>query len=87
MYYYKFIADTEYCGTQTEFLQVFKEKPTEETLNAIADELAYDNACDYDDFESEEMERTWYYESAWCEWKEITEEEYFAEMPYSLRAL
>ena len=78
MRYFKFTADTCYCGTQNEYYEEFEDDITEEILNEYASEFAYENSESFgymNDFDDEE-DREAYYEEATCFYEEITEEEY-----------
>ncbi len=48
MFYYKFTATTEYCGTECEEFHKFENKPSEEELRVMAQEIAHDNAESYE---------------------------------------
>jgi hypothetical protein len=39
MFYYKFITNTPYCGTEAEEYYAFDEKPTEQELEEIGDQF------------------------------------------------
>lgn len=83
MKYIKFSGGNGYCGCEFEDYQVFEDDVPLDILNEIAEELAQDNAESYEyvvtgwdeDFESEE-DREYYYENIYCNWEEISEEEY-----------
>lgn len=81
--YFKFTANTPYCGTEnTEYLEL-SDTVTEAELNEIAAEMAHENGESYDylhtgwdeDFEDEEDEQ-WYYDSCTCNWEEVTVDEF-----------
>ena len=78
MRYIKFSGGTDYCGTEFEEVDAFEGFPSDEMIDGFAVDLAHDNAESYEylgEFETEE-ERDNYYESAYCDWEEITKEEY-----------
>lgn len=82
MRYIKFEGGTRYCGTDFESYEAYEEIE-DSVLDEIAIDLAQDNAESYEyletgwdeDFEDEE-DRENYYADAYCNWTEITEEEY-----------
>ena len=90
MFYYKFTASTCYCGTDHEEYHKFETKPTQDTLCIMAEEIAHDNAEQYeylatgwDDDEIEGMSEDEveeilnnYYADAYCSFEEVTQEEY-----------
>lgn len=82
MKYYKFTAETPYCGTDYEEYRAFKDEPTEEELSEIADEICADNAASFEylisgwDEEPTEEEKEDYYADCCCTWVEVTEEKY-----------
>lgn len=90
MKYYKFIAETPYCGTGMEDYRSFDYEPTEAELDEIADELCRENAESYEylvsgwdnenfeDMTEEEQQEELddYYANCYGGWKEITEEEF-----------
>lgn len=90
MFYYKFTASTEFCGTECEEFHTFENKPTENELNELAGQIAHDNAESYEylvtgwddenveDLSEEEREELLnnYYADATCSYKEITKEQY-----------
>ena len=90
MFYYKFTASTCYCGTDHEEYHKFETKPTQDTLYTMAEEIAHDNAEQYeylatgwDDDEIEGMSEDEveeilnnYYADAYCSFEEVTQEEY-----------
>ena len=88
MFYFRFTADTPYCGTENTDYREFKERPTKAELDEMAEEFGRWNAesyeylvtgwdCDEDEFD-EEMEEVVenYYADCYSGWEEITEEEY-----------
>jgi hypothetical protein len=88
MFYFRFTADTPYCGTELVDYQKFKERPTDAELDEIAEDLARSNAesfeylvtgwnddnFDDEDEEAEAIEN--YYADCYGSWEEITEEEF-----------
>ena len=94
MFYYKFTATTEYCGTECEEFHKFEVKPKLEELNELAEQIARENAESYEylvtgwdndnieDMTEGEIEELLnnYYADAFCSYEEITEEEYNEEM-------
>lgn len=87
MFYYKFITNTPYCGTEAEEYYAFDEKPTEQELEEIGEEFCRSNAESYthlvtgwdnDDLSEEELEEelSYYYDNCEYSWEEITKEEY-----------
>ena len=91
-HYYRFIATTPCCGTDSETYKAFDYEPTEEELNEFADECCADNAASYEylvygwdedlvesgEMTQEEFDETMenYYADCQCTWEEISEEEY-----------
>ena len=88
MFYFRFTADTPYCGTENTDYRIFKERPTDAELDEMAAEFGQLNAESYeylvtdwlegeDEFD-EEMEEAIenYYADCYSGWEEITEEEY-----------
>ena len=88
MFYFKFTAETPYCGTEATDYRIFKERPTDAELDEMAEEFGCWNAESYeylvtdwledeDEFD-EEMEEAVenYYADCYSGWEEITEEEY-----------
>lgn len=82
MKYYKFIANTPFAGTESEYYIFFKEEPSEYELEELAEEYRMETAenfshycTDWEDEEDEE-ELENYYESCECEYFEISREEY-----------
>lgn len=94
MFYYKFTATTEYCGTECEEFHKFEVKPKPEELKELAEQIARENAESYEylvtGWNDEEVEGMYeedveellnnYYADASCSYEEITEEEYNEEM-------
>ena len=88
MFYFRFTADTPYCGTELVDYQKFEERPTDAELDEIAEDLAHSNAesfeylvigWDDDNFDDEDEEAEAlenYYADCCGSWEEITEEEY-----------
>lgn len=94
MFYYKFTASTNFCGTEDEEYHKFEVKPKPEELNELAEQIARENAESYEylmtgwdnedvegmsEDEIEELLNN-YYADASCSYEEITEEEYNEEM-------
>ena len=88
MFYFRFTADTPYCGTELVNYQKFEERPTDAELDEMAEDIARSNAesfeylitgWDDDSFEDEDEEAEAlenYYADCTGTWEEITEEEY-----------
>ena len=88
MFYFRFTADTPYCGTELVDYQKFEERPTDAELDEIAEDIARSNAesfeylvigWDDDSFEGEDEEAEAlenYYADCTGTWEEITEEEF-----------
>ena len=87
MFYYKFITNTPYCGTEAEEYYAFDEKPTEQELEEIGEQFCRSNAESYeylatgwdsDDLSEEDLdeELSYYYDNCEYSWEEITREEY-----------
>lgn len=88
MFYFRFTADTPYCGTELVDYQKFEERPTDAELDEIAADLAHNNAEGYeylvtgwgdDNFDDEDEEAEAldnYYADCCGSWEEITEEEF-----------
>lgn len=88
MFYFKFTADTPYCGTESIEYRNFEKRPTDADLDEIAEEFKDRNAEGYDylvtgwdgdnfddeDEEAEALEN--YYADCTGTWEEITEEEF-----------
>ena len=47
MFYYKFTASTEYCGTEHEEFHKFEIKPKADELEELAGQIAKENAEQY----------------------------------------
>ena len=88
MKYYVFIAHTSYAGTENEYylkIEEDKVQDLEALLDEYAEEFAYENAENFeylatswdDDFKTEE-DRESYYNDCYCDYEEITKEEYEA---------
>ena len=90
MFYYKFTADTPYCGTEAVEYHKFDTKPNDEMLNCIAEQMARENGESYEylvtgwddeniedltEGEIEEMLNN-DYADCHCGYVEVTEEEY-----------
>ena len=88
MFYFVFVADTPYAGTRMEDYRAFEERPDNDELDELADELRQLNAesydylvtgwnCDaYDDEEEEAQALQDYYADCSGTWREISQEEY-----------
>lgn len=88
MFYFRFTADTPYCGTELIDYQKFEERPTDAELDEIAEDIARSNAESFeylitgwgdDNFEDEDEEAEAlenYYADCTGTWEEITEEEF-----------
>ena len=92
MKYYKFIADTPYCGTENTYYLELEDSITDCDLSEIAEEYRVENAESYDylvfgwsfdpveegEMTEEEYDETMddYYSDCTCSWEEITKEEY-----------
>lgn len=88
MFYFRFTADTPYCGTELVDYQKFEERPTDAELDEMAEDIARSNAesfeylvigwnddnFDDEDEEAEALEN--YYADCTGTWEEITEEEF-----------
>ena len=86
MFYFRFTAETPYCGTEATDYRIFKERPTDAELDEMAADFGQINAesyeylvtgWDYDNYETEEeMEEALenYYADCYSGWEEITEE-------------
>ena len=90
MFYYKFVADTPYCGTESENYVCSQVELSESALDEMAEEFARENAEGYEylvtgwddeniedmsEDEVEELINNYYADSA-CSWEEITKEEF-----------
>jgi hypothetical protein len=90
MFYYKFTAETPYCGTECEDYQSFEVRPSDYELDEIAECLCRDNAEGYEYLvsgwddenfegmteEEQEEEINNYYADCYGGWVEISKEEY-----------
>ena len=88
MFYFRFTADTPYCGTELVDYQKFEERPTDAELDEMAEDIARSNAesfeylvigWDDDSFEDEDEQAEAlenYYADCTGTWEEITEEEF-----------
>lgn len=90
MFYYKFTASTEYCGTEHEEYHKFEIKPKADELEELAGEIAHENAEQFEylvtgwdnenveDMSEDEVEELLnnYYADASCSYEEITKEQY-----------
>lgn len=91
MFYFRFTADTPYCGTENTDYRAFEERPTDAELDEMAEDMAQSNAesfeylvtgWDDDNFDNgdekdEALED--YYAACTGIWEEISEEEYNGE--------
>ena len=89
MFYFKFTADTPYCGTENTDYRKFEIRPSDAELDEMAEEFGILNAESYeylvtgwydDNFEDEDEEAEAlenYHAECIGTWEEITEEEYF----------
>lgn len=88
MFYFKFVADTAYCGTEHIEYMVFEERPSEDELEDIAHDIATNNAesfeylvtgWDDDEFDNDEDRAAaledYYNDVSGC-WIEISKEEF-----------
>lgn len=88
MFYFRFTANTPYCGTENTDYRKFEEHPTDAELDEMAEEFGALNAESYeylvtgwtgDNFDNEDEEAEAidnYYANFSCMWEEITEEEF-----------
>ena len=90
MKYYKFVCGTPYCGTENEYYVKFADLPSVDDLEEIAEEYAQQAYDDYsylhsgwndenlEDMTEEEAEEYMdnFRADCYCEWEEITQEEY-----------
>ena len=88
MFYFKFTADTPYCGTEITNYRGFDERPTDTELDEMAEEFGLLNAESFeylvtgwgeDNFDNEDEEAEAidnYYADCTGTWEEITEEEF-----------
>ncbi len=87
MRYIKFFGGTGYRGCDFEDYLCVSDDYLDSDLDSLAQELAEDNAESYkyiargyeDEWESEE-DRLSYYGDTYCDWEEITKEEYESEV-------
>ena len=86
MRYFRFIVDTDFCGTKNEIYEEFEDNVSQEELEQRGQELAIENAESYDylvlgwgeepETEEEQEEIDDYYASATYEYEEVSEKEY-----------
>ena len=92
MYYYEFTATTPYCGTTNYYYVKYDEQPTQDDLEEICAQYAYENGESFEYLvfgwdadpvgdgemteEEYEQELSLYREDCSCEYREISEEEY-----------
>ena len=84
MKYVRFYGSTGYDGTEYEFYEFFDDSVTEVYLDNYSNEIAYDNAKEYEDLARGDGEwrsyddELWYFENAmsYCSWEYCTEEEF-----------
>lgn len=90
MFYFKFIATTPYSGTDHEEYIKFENRPTEDDLNNIAEDICRNNAesfeylltgwgsSDFDELSEEEQQEILdnYYADCCGTWEEVTREEF-----------
>lgn len=90
MFYYKFVADTPYCGAESENYVCSKEELSKADLDEMAEEFARENAEGYEylvtgwddeiieDMSEDEVEELInnYYADCNCSWEKITKEEF-----------
>lgn len=88
MFYFRFTADTPYCGTENTDYRAFEERPTDAELDEMAEEFGQLNAESYeylvtgwdddnfDDGDEKDEALEDYYAACIGTWEEITEEEY-----------
>lgn len=83
MRYIHFIGGNGFCGCDIDEYVAYPDGTPDEEIEADSDVKAQENAESFeyvatgwdDDFEDEE-ERDNYYENAYCNWEEVTKEEY-----------
>lgn len=83
MRYILFSGGTDYCGTKFEDCAVFDDGTPDSEIDNYANALAIDNGETFEylhtgwdgAFEDEEDEES-YYASCYCEWAEVSKEEY-----------
>ena len=88
MFYFKFMADTAYCGTEYIEYMAFEERPSEDELDDIAQDIANNNAesfeylvtgWDNDEFDNDEDRAAAledYYNDVCGYWIEISKKEF-----------
>lgn len=88
MFYFRFTADTPFCGTENTHYRGFDERPTDAELDEMAEEFGLLNAESYeylvtgwgeDNFDNEDEETEAlenYYADCTGAWEEITEKEF-----------
>ena len=88
MFYFRFTADTPYCGTENTDYREFKERPTDAELDEMAEEFGQLNAesfeylvtgWDDDNFEDKDEEAEAldnYYADCIGTWEEISAKEF-----------
>lgn len=87
MFYYRFWADTEFCGTETDEYVSYETEQTDEELDedcldwAQSIHESYEHLVtvwDASDMSDEELEEAidLYYSNCTCGWHEITKEEF-----------
>ena len=90
MFYYKFTSGTSYCGIKSEYYHQFEEQPSAVELEELSDEYAQQAYDDYSYLHSgwdgenpegmteEEAEEYMddFRAECYCEYEEISEEEY-----------
>lgn len=87
MFYFRFTADTPYCGTDNTDYREFEKRPTDTELDKMAEEFGQLNAENYeylviwgeDDLDNEDEKAEAlenYYADCSGAWEEITEEEF-----------
>ena len=84
MKYVRFYGSTGYDETEYEFYEFFDDSVTEVYLDNYSNEIAYDNAKEYEDLARGDGEwrsyddELWYFENAmsYCSWEYCTEEEF-----------
>lgn len=85
MKYVKFYGNNGFCGTDYEEYVAFEDDVSENEIDEMSNEYAYENAETYeymkdgwDPQEESEEDEEWYYENAIesCRWDYCSEEEY-----------
>ena len=90
MYYFRFIAETPYCGTDIEDYCAWAKRPSNAELDEMADDFCRNNAEGYEYLvsgwngenfegmteEEREEEIANYYSDCYGSWEEITKEEF-----------